>query len=95
MATLASIGAKHGYVLHLEDIVELNERELALKFTYISPAPSILASTSGNFHGRVPLKTFRSFCNKKAPLLLVQCCCDNGSFEHLHNWSYPWPMLSY
>lgn len=47
MATLVSIGVKHGYGLHLEDIIDLDERELALKFTYISPAPSILASTSG------------------------------------------------
>jgi hypothetical protein len=47
MATLVSIGVKHGYGLRLEDIIELNERKLALKFTYISPSPSILASTSG------------------------------------------------
>ena len=47
MATLVSIGVKHGYGLHLEDIIELNGRELALKYTYISPAPSIIASTSG------------------------------------------------
>jgi hypothetical protein len=42
-----SIGVRHGYGLHLTDIDDPDERELALKFTYISPAPSILASTSG------------------------------------------------
>lgn len=47
MAVLVSVGVRHGYGLHLEDIIDPNERELALKFTYISPAPSILASTAG------------------------------------------------
>ena len=47
MAALVSIGVKHGYGLHLEDITDPNERELALKFIYISPVPSILASTAG------------------------------------------------
>ncbi|KAF3036400.1 hypothetical protein E8E11_005251 [Didymella keratinophila] len=47
MAVVVSIGVRHGYGLHLADIADPNERELALKFTYISPAPSILASTSG------------------------------------------------
>lgn len=47
MAVLVSVGVRHGYGLHLEDLIDPNERELALKFTYISPAPSILASTAG------------------------------------------------
>ncbi|KAL1646153.1 hypothetical protein SLS61_007964 [Didymella pomorum] len=47
MAVLVSFGVRHGYGLHLADIADPNERGLALKFTYISPAPSILASTSG------------------------------------------------
>ena len=47
MAVLVSIGVKYGYGLHLAEITNPIERELALKFTYISPAPSILASTAG------------------------------------------------
>lgn len=47
MTALVSAGVYHGYGLHLEDIKDPRDREQALKYTYVAPSISIVASTFG------------------------------------------------
>ncbi|PSN70584.1 hypothetical protein BS50DRAFT_486793 [Corynespora cassiicola Philippines] len=46
-AALVSAGVKYGFGLHLLDIKSDHDREQALKYTFIAPAISIVASTAG------------------------------------------------
>ncbi|PVI04219.1 hypothetical protein DM02DRAFT_693287 [Periconia macrospinosa] len=45
--SLVSAGARHGFGLHLADITDPYSREQAVKFAFLAPAVSIIASTLG------------------------------------------------
>jgi hypothetical protein len=47
MTVLVAVGVHNGYGLHLTDIKNDAQREVALKYTYIAPAVSVVASTAG------------------------------------------------
>lgn len=47
MTILVSIGVHYGYGLHLASITDPYSQEQALKYTYIAPSVSVVASTAG------------------------------------------------